>query len=155
MCNKRGLFGTQLTQTEKRKNNDTPARVVSGTRIGDLSAIRYGDRPHSKEQPHSRRFRRNQSITTHVSQTQSIPTHISRTLAYTKWAYYKLIIQNCVQATNTFFWTVDLVHYIFFDTFFPSKLVSRVIPRYFAVLVMGPPTNVFFSTSAYFVNGNT
>ena len=48
------LFGTRLTQTEKRKNNDTPAHVISWTRIGGLSAIRYGDPPHPKKQPHSR-----------------------------------------------------------------------------------------------------
>ena len=48
------MFGTRLTQTEKRKNNDTSARVVSWTRIGDFSTTRYGDRPHPKEQPHNR-----------------------------------------------------------------------------------------------------
>ena len=42
------IFGTWLIQTEKRKNNDMPARVVSGT------AIRYGDPSHPKKQPHSR-----------------------------------------------------------------------------------------------------
>ena len=40
------MFGTRLLKTQKqKKNNDIPARVISGTRIDDLSAIRYGSVP--------------------------------------------------------------------------------------------------------------
>ena len=147
------LFGTQLIQIEKRKNDDTPARVVSWTHIGDLSAIRYGDRPHPKEQPQPQSrlphnfgetkafrqmtnvtqtsarflnshqaiflqldmvirpiprnnrtagchiFRRNQSVSTHLSQTQSVPEHVTRT---------------------------DTVVIIFFKTYMPCTMIVYV-----------------------------
>ena len=100
------LFGTRLTQNPKTKKTKTPPHVLfSGLASGDFFVIRYerqiGPILRNNRTAGFDTFRRNQSISTHVSQTQSVSEHVTPTIfmfyfCNSTWSCFKFLYRFLV-----------------------------------------------------------